>query len=176
MIPKLTTAQIFEFERVFEACEQSTTDLERQRQIELVSDAAVRGLLSLAIEEPLSARNLRTGMRLGDYELIERLGGGGFGEVFSAKRVGEKSAAVALKIVRSEHLRGEAAAAFLQLFKEEIDHHQNLAHPDIVKLLGASSVVLPGTSTPTPYFVMKLSRGLRLSDACRGCRVEEKVR
>lgn len=176
MIAKLTPAQIFDFERVLEACENSSTDQERDRRIEAVADSTVRGLLALALKEPLSARNLRAGMRLGEYELAERLGGGGFAEVWSAKNAGNKSAHAAIKIVRSEHLSGEGAAAFLQLFTGEIEHYRKLVHPDIIKLLEAGSVTLPGSASATPYLVMELWNGLPLPDACRGRSIEEKIR
>jgi serine/threonine protein kinase len=176
MIAKLTPAQVFEFERVLDACEASATDDERRERIEAVADATVRGLLGLTLEEPLSARNLRPGMRLGNYELVDRLGGGGFGEVWSAKSAGTESARVAIKVVRSEHLRDDGASKFLRLFTEEIEHHRQLAHSDIVKLLDAGSVVLPGNAIPTPYLVMELWNGLPLPDACRGHSVEEKIR
>jgi serine/threonine protein kinase len=176
MIAKLTAAQIFEFEQVLESCEQSRTDQECDRRIEAVADSTVRGLLALALKEPLSARNLRPGMRLGDYELIEPLGGGGFGEVWSASNADTKGAHAAIKVVRSEHLTGEGAAIFLQLFSDEIEHYRKLAHPDIIRLLGVGSVTLPGTAAPTPYLIMELWNGLPLPDACRGRSIEEKVR
>jgi serine/threonine protein kinase len=106
----------------------------------------------------------------------ERLGGGGFGEVWSAKSAVAEFADVAIIVVRSEHLRGDGADAFPQLITEEIGHHRKLAHADIVKLLAAGSVALPGCATPTPYLVMELWNGLPLPDACRGHSVKEKIR
>jgi hypothetical protein len=175
MIAKLAPTQISEFESVLEACEQLSTEQARRDRIEAVRDSAVRGLLHAALAEPVSARNLRPGIRLGEFELVERLGAGGFGEVWSAKRRGASAPAAAIKIVRSEHLQGRNSERYLGLFQQEIERHRTLQHPAIVQLLEAGTAHLSVGGNPIPYLVMELWRGWPLQDACRGQGIEEKL-
>jgi photosystem II stability/assembly factor-like uncharacterized protein len=176
MIDQLTSKQIGEFERVLNKCEGLSTEDERSRCIGELDDPTVRDLLEAAFEEPVSARNLPPRFRLGDYELTERLGGGGFGEVWRARQLGAESEEVAIKVIRNEHLRGENAEKFVRLFQGEIDRHKALVHDGIVRLIAANSVMLPGCAVTTPFLVMELWDGVRLHDACRGRRIEEKIK
>jgi serine/threonine protein kinase len=175
MVDQLTSRQVFEFERVLDECEGCASEAERNRRLSELADPELRELLQAAFEEPASARNLPPRFRLDEYELTERLGGGGFGEVWRARRLSGELGDVAIKVIRSEHLHGEDAGKFVQLFKDEIDRHKELDHGGIVKLISAGSVVLPGRRIAIPYLVMELCEGRRLLDACRGRTMEEKV-
>ena len=175
MIDRLTSEQIGEFERVLNECEGLSTEDERSRRIGELDDPAVRDLLEAALDEPVSARNLPPRFRLGDYELTERLGGGGFGEVWRARHLGAESEEVAIKVIRSEYLHGESVEKFVRLFQGEIDRHKALVHGGIVKLVSTNSVILPGCAMATPFLVMELWDGVRLHDACRGRKIEERI-
>ena len=175
MVDQLTSSQIAEFQRVLNECDGFSSEAERNRRLSELADPTVRELMQAAFEEPVSARNLPPCFRVDGYELTERLGGGGFGEVWLARRVGDDGKEVAVKVIRSEHLRGEAAGEFFQLFRDEIDRHKTLAHDGIVKLISAGSVLLPGCVQAAPYLVMELWDGLSLPDACRGRTIEEKI-
>jgi serine/threonine protein kinase len=176
MVDQLTSSQIDEFQRVLHECDGFSTEAERKRRLSELQDPVIRELLEAAFEEPVSARNLPPRFRLDNYELTERLGGGGFGEVWRARRLGAKAADVAIKVIRNEHLHGAAAEQVVQLFRDEIARHKDLAHDGIVKLISSGSVILPGCGGATPYLVMELWDGLRLPDACRGRAIEEKIR
>ncbi len=175
MIEKLTSSQIAEFERLLEECAQFRTPAERERRISELKNPLLIELLNAAFEEPASVRDLPPHTRLNEYELVERLGGGGFGEVWRAHRLNGQTGGVAIKLVRFDHLRAEDAARFNDLFREEIARHAGLDHPGIVKLLEAGSALLPGVDAPTPYLVMELCEGPPLHHACRGRRLEQKL-
>jgi serine/threonine protein kinase/photosystem II stability/assembly factor-like uncharacterized protein len=175
MVDQLTSSQIAEFQRVLHECDGFSTEAERNRRLRELQDPDIRELLQAAFEEPVSARNLPPHFRLDNYELTERLGGGGFGEVWRARRLGADGEEAAIKVIRSEHLRGEAAGQFVQLFRDEIERHKDLVHGGIVRLISSGSVVLPGCGEATPYLVMELWEGLSLPDACRGRTIEEKI-
>jgi serine/threonine protein kinase len=175
MVDQLTSSQILEFQRVLSECDGYSTEAERNRRLSELEDPAICELLQAAFEEPASARNLPPRFRLDIYELTEQLGGGGFGDVWRARGLGAEAKDVAIKVIRSEHLHGEATGKFVQLFRDEIEHHKDLVHDGIVKLMSAGSVVLPGCVEAIPFLVMELCDGLRLPDACRGRTIEEKV-
>jgi len=69
--------------------------------------------------------------RIGKYEIIERLGVGGLGEVFRARPIDDRPApVVALKMLREKwHRRSDLA----QLFASEADIGLHLQHPNIVR-------------------------------------------
>jgi hypothetical protein len=68
---------------------------------------------------------LQAGARLGNYQLLQRLGGGAFSEVWKAMRV-PGSDCVALKIADRDEIRADSAA------------RKGLDHPSIVRLVEAS--------------------------------------
>jgi serine/threonine protein kinase len=175
MIAKLTPRQISEFEDALNDCAHLSTDEERRVRLGAVADATVRSLLELAFEEPVSARNLRSGIQIAGYELIESLGGGGFGEVWRACGFGNDSNDVAIKFIRDEHLRGGSAEMLANLFQAEIQRHRRLDHAAIVKPIATGSVLLSEHLEPTPYLVMELCPGRPLHHACRGQAVEKKI-
>jgi len=175
MIEALTPVQIAQFEKLCEECSRLRLQADRNQRLAEIKDGILTDLLQLALAEPVSVRNLQPGTRLDDYELVERLGGGGFGEVWRAHRSNSGAPDVAIKLVRLEHLQGGDAGRFLAYFREEIRRHGALDHPGIVKLLAAGSAVLPGLGAPVPYLVMELWPGLPLHHACRGRTVAEKI-
>jgi len=98
------------------------------------------------------------GRRLGAYELIARLGSGGMGEVYRARRADEEyHKEVAIKLVRW----GYDTAFVLQRFRAERQILANLDHPNIARLLDGGV-----SEAGQPYLVMELVDGLPIDEFC----------
>jgi serine/threonine protein kinase/tetratricopeptide (TPR) repeat protein len=92
--------------------------------------------------------------KMGEFELIERLGDGGMGVVFSAKQEGLKRL-VALKVVRPEHLLFSGGR---ERFQREVQAVAKLQHPGILPVLSV------GEEKGIPYFTMTLVQGASLAE------------
>jgi hypothetical protein len=90
-----------------------------------------------------------TPARLGDYELVRRLGEGTMGVVFEARQV-SLNRAVAVKMIRTGLFAGKAD---LRRFHAEAEAVAHLDHPRIVPIYGV------GEDENCHYFSMKLLRG-----------------
>ncbi|HEY0514142.1 MAG TPA: serine/threonine-protein kinase [Thermoanaerobaculia bacterium] len=96
--------------------------------------------------------------RLGPYRLLRRLGGGGMGTVYLARREDEHYRQdVAIKILRSG-LQGTDA---LHRFFVERQILARLEHPNIARLYDGGS-----TADGRPYLVMELVEGLPVDEWC----------
>ena len=98
--------------------------------------------------------------RLGNFDLRERLGGGGMGIVYRATEqpIGRD---VALKLIRPEQLWFEGAR---KRFLREIEAVAALDHPGIVPIYSA------GEHDGVPFCAMELVRGRSLADLLAGLR------
>jgi eukaryotic-like serine/threonine-protein kinase len=98
--------------------------------------------------------HLASGMRLGQYEIVDRLGAGGMGEVYRARdtRLGRDVAVKALS--------GELSAdpQRLSRFEAEARAASALNHPNIVTIHEV------GREAETPFIVMELVDGRTLRD------------
>jgi eukaryotic-like serine/threonine-protein kinase len=93
----------------------------------------IRGLVDLClIPEPVSP----TGRRVGDYELLEKIGGGGMGSVWRARQI-RLQREVAVKILH-EDLAAEQA--FTEAFRQEAEITATLKHAGIVPVHEAGEV------------------------------------
>ncbi len=100
----------------------------------------------------------RHGQRLGPWELTLRLGAGGMGEVWEARRAdGAYEARVAVKVLRG----GPESPALLEHFAQEQRLLARLNHPHIARLLDAGH-----TADGHPYFVLEAVQGSRWDAAC----------
>ncbi len=92
------------------------------------------------------------GVRLGPYEVTERIGGGGMGEVFRARdeRIGRD---VAIKVL---HPSLAADSARLERFNQEARAAGSVGHPNIVTIYDI------GSENGSPYIVMELLEGQTL--------------
>jgi eukaryotic-like serine/threonine-protein kinase len=93
----------------------------------------------------------------GRYQLQQKLGEGGMGEVWVAKQTEPVKRRVALKLIKT----GMDSRAVIQRFEQERQALAVMDHPNIAR-------VLDGGLTPTgqPFFVMELVNGLPLSRFC----------
>jgi serine/threonine protein kinase len=112
-------------------------------------------LFGISAEEALAARGTRRlvpELKPEGFEIEGRLGSGGFGAVYSAKRSSDGQR-VALKV-----LNREPTAAILERFRREFDACGSFDHPNIVRVIEA------GLETYPPYVAMELIPGPSLKD------------
>ena len=99
----------------------------------------------------------RPGSVVGHYTLLEQIGEGGFGVVFSAQQNEPVSRRVALKILKP----GMDSRQVLARFEAERHTLALMDHPNIARVLDAGS-----TDTGRPYFVMELVEGVPITRYC----------
>lgn len=98
--------------------------------------------------------------RLGAWALVARIGAGGMGEVWRARRAdGRFDAEAAVKLLRA----GLDGTAFAQRFAQEQQVLAQMQHPHIARLLDAG--LDPGGR---PYLVMEYVPGQPIDEAARG--------
>ena len=128
--------------------------LQRLRSLEMV-----RPEPEVAKTESLEPKPRRRIRRLGDYELLKKLGQGGMGTVFQARHTKLKRI-VALKVLAKERLASEEAVA---RFEREMEAVGRLDHPNIVRAMDAREV------NKVRFLVMEYVDGLDLSQVVRRC-------
>lgn len=107
------------------------------------------GLPSLQID------NEHNGTVVGQYRLIEPLGEGGFGLVYTAEQKHPFRRTVALKIIKP----GMDSREILARFERERQALALMDHPNIARVLDAGS-----TATGRPFFVMEWVQGRPITD------------
>ncbi len=125
-------------------------------QITLPSDAADSASFVLS-GVPESDADLVAGQWIGPYQLQERLGQGGMGDVWRAVQSEPVRREVAVKVIRS----GIGSREILARFDAERQALALMNHPNIAKILDAGK-----TGDGQPYFVMELVPGTRLTTYC----------
>ena len=133
-------------------------DPELRHEVESLLDAhfADRDFLQTPAIETAADSTVEVGKKIGDYEIIERLGAGGMGDVLLARQ--ETSAfvrKVAIKIVK----RGMDTDEVLRRFTLERRILATLVHTNIAQLYDAGA-----TDDGRPYFVMEYVDGRRIDD------------
>src|SRR5215470_12689253 len=93
--------------------------------------------------------------RLGNYQITEYLGGGGFGSVFKAEDVSKPGRIVAIKELHKKHTRN---ASIKQRFFQEAVAMARLDHPNLPRLYTF------GEDNGSYYLVMEFISGKLLSD------------
>jgi WD40 repeat protein/tRNA A-37 threonylcarbamoyl transferase component Bud32 len=94
---------------------------------------------------------------IGRYKLLEKIGEGGFGEVWMAEQKEPVKRRVALKIIKL----GMDTKQVVARFEAERQALAMMDHPKIAKVLDGGA-----TDSGRPYFVMELVRGVRITDYC----------
>ncbi len=101
----------------------------------------------------------RSNEAIGNYQLLEHIGSGGMGDVYTAKRNdGLHENLVAIKIINSANLQADT----LERFRQERRILSTLHSPYIAKLLDGGS-----TDAGQPYYVMDYIEGLPIDEYCR---------
>ncbi len=110
-----------------------------------------------------------SGAHVGCYELLRRIGKGGMGTVYAARRADEEyQKLVAVKLVKP----GMETDEILRRFKHERQVLAGLDHPNIARLLDG------GTEGGVPYLVMEYVEGTAIDIYCQTHQLtlEEKLR
>ncbi|MFN0150052.1 MAG: tetratricopeptide repeat protein [bacterium] len=94
---------------------------------------------------------------IGPYRFVEKLGEGGFGEVFAAEQSEPVRRRVAIKILKP----GMDSRAVLARFEAERHALALMDHPSVAKVLDAGA-----TNEGRPYFVMELVSGESITEFC----------
>ncbi|MEM9378321.1 MAG: serine/threonine-protein kinase [Planctomycetota bacterium] len=94
--------------------------------------------------------------RIGPYRILDRLGEGGMGVVYSAEQVEPVRRRVAVKVVRS----GVDSTEVLARFDAERQALALMSHPNIARIFDA------GVHEGRPYFVMERIAGLPITEYC----------
>ena len=97
------------------------------------------------------------GTMIGRYKLLEKLGEGGFGEVWAAEQREPIRRRVALKIIKL----GMDTKQVIARFEAERQALAMMEHPNIAKVLDAGA-----TDSGRLYFVMELVRGIPITTYC----------
>ncbi|MCC7015149.1 MAG: protein kinase [Planctomycetes bacterium] len=114
-----------------------------------------RALVDMGLADPEPGESARIPQKLGEFTLLDALGGGGMGVVYRARQesLGRE---VALKLIRPEHLFFPGAR---ERFEREARAVARLSHPGIVPVHSF------GEEHGVPYFAMELVRGCTLAQA-----------
>ncbi|MDT4967579.1 MAG: eukaryotic-like serine/threonine-protein kinase [Acidobacteriota bacterium] len=97
----------------------------------------------------------------GRYEVLKRLSGGGFGDVYKAADIKIMSRPVVVKVLKDDALREEGAKRdwVRKKFKQEMEVLAKIADPGVVRIFDADT--LPDSR---PYIVMEFVEGPNLGD------------
>ncbi|MGB3544349.1 protein kinase, partial [Rubrivirga sp.] len=110
-----------------------------------------------------------TGVALGPYKVGERIGRGGMGDVYRARRAdGLFDREVALKVVRE----GADTRAVLDRFAEERRILGGLEHPGIARLISAGAEE-SGPAAGRPWLALELVEGVEILEAARDLALED---
>src|SRR5436190_16203208 len=91
------------------------------------------------------------------YKLLEKIGEGGFGEVWMAEQREPIKRRVALKIIKL----GMDSRQIVARFEAERQALAMMDHANIAKIFDAGT-----TEAGRPYFVMELVRGIKITEYC----------
>lgn len=99
---------------------------------------------------PSASHRIGPADQIGPYRLLEKIGEGGFGEVYAADQQTPVKRRVAVKILKA----GLDSEAVLARFEAERQALAVMDHPNVAKIFDAGE-----TEAGQPYFVMELVKG-----------------
>jgi serine/threonine protein kinase/tetratricopeptide (TPR) repeat protein len=141
-----------------EACGDDNSAIKRIRELLRIHEQEQSFLESPAAERPSIAE--QPGTVIGRYRLLEQIGEGGFGVVFSAEQERPVRRRVALKVIKP----GMDTHQVIARFEAERQALAMMDHPSIAKVFDAGA-----TETGRPYFVMELVQGVPITEYCDQC-------
>src|SRR5262245_45290159 len=121
-------------------------------------------LVATAVELPVTER---PGTMIGPYRLMEQIGVGGMGLVFSAEQQQPVRRLVALKVIKP----GMDTRQVVARFEAERQALALMDHPHIAKVFDGGT-----TESGRPYFVMELVKGIPITTFCDHHRLTPKRR
>jgi serine/threonine protein kinase len=157
------------------ACERDGAEREELLARECAQDERLRGEVERLLahlgragdflEEPalplsvpqVQARAAELPARIGPFALGQRIGAGGFGEVYEAVQLEPLRRRVALKLLKP----GMDSEAVLARFAVEREALARMDHPAIAKVLDAGA-----SSSGRPWIAMELVEGVPITDFC----------
>ncbi len=107
--------------------------------------------------ETLPSKEVRPGVQIGPYKLLEQVGSGGMGVVYMAEQQKPIRRKVAIKIIKP----GMDTMQVVARFEAERQALAMMDHPNIAHVLDAGT-----TEFQRPYFVMELVRGIPITEYC----------
>ncbi|MHC5212924.1 MAG: serine/threonine-protein kinase, partial [Planctomycetota bacterium] len=114
------------------------------------------GHLAADVLAPLRpGARLAPGTRIGRYELRERIGEGGMGEVYAAEQLEPVKRRVAVKLIRP----GMDSAQLVARFEAERQALARMAHPNVAQVFDGGTA-----DDGRPYFVMEFVEGEPLTE------------
>src|ERR1017187_3980862 len=99
----------------------------------------------------------KVGDRIGRYKLLQQIGEGGCGVVYMAEQQEPVRRKVALKVIKL----GMDTKSVIARFEAERQALAMIDHPNIARVFDAGA-----TDRGSPYFVMELVRGVRITKYC----------
>jgi serine/threonine protein kinase/Flp pilus assembly protein TadD len=142
-------------------------DAELRREVDalLASDHAAGSFLELPDDVAAGgeaggqyvALSEKPGTRIGRFELLEKIGEGGFGVVFKARQVEPVRRLVALKVIRL----GMDTPQVVARFEAERQALALMDHPHVARVFDGGA-----TDAGRPYFVMELVDGAPITQYC----------
>ncbi len=117
--------------------------------------------------DPAPRPSEEAGRMVGCYRLVEKIGAGGFGEVWAADQEVPLRRRVALKVIKL----GMDTRQVVARFEVERQALAMMEHPNIARVLDAGT-----TETGRPFFVMELVQGVEMTRYCDEQRMDIKGR
>ncbi len=115
-----------------------------------------KGAVQLSTDDILP-RKEQSGERIGRYKLLEKIGEGGFGDVWMAEQEEPVRRRVALKIIKL----GMDTRDLIARFEAERQALAMMDHPNIARVFDGGA-----TNSGRLYFVMELVRGVPITRYC----------
>ncbi len=103
------------------------------------------------------ARDVESGTTIDKYKLLQKIGEGGFGEVYMAEQVEPVRRRVALKVIKP----GMDSRSVVARFESERQALAMMDHENVARVFDGGT-----TESGRPYFVMELVKGIPITQYC----------